>query len=161
MEEINYVKGDATRPISGGPKVVIHICNDIGAWGKGFVLAISKRWSKPEKDYRNLSDNYHKKFDKPIELGLVQFVKVEDDIWVANMIAQHGIRRGIGGKPPIRYDALRICLEKVAKFAIEKNASIHCPRIGSGLAGGKWDEVSILIEKYLCSKDISIYIYDL
>ncbi len=43
MKEISYLVGDATTPDTQGPKIISHICNDIGAWGKGFVLAISKR----------------------------------------------------------------------------------------------------------------------
>ena len=33
--EILYIKGDATAPIGSGVKVITHICNDIGGWGKG------------------------------------------------------------------------------------------------------------------------------
>lgn len=43
MKDIQYKKGDATNPIDNGNKVIVHICNDIGAWGKGFVMAISKK----------------------------------------------------------------------------------------------------------------------
>ena len=42
MTEINYLKGDATQPHSQGTKIIVHVCNDLGGWGKGFVLAISK-----------------------------------------------------------------------------------------------------------------------
>ncbi len=45
MIQINYVKGDATAPIGIGNKIIVHICNDIGRWGKGFVMALSKKWS--------------------------------------------------------------------------------------------------------------------
>ena len=47
--EILYIKGDATAPIGSGVKVITHICNDIGGWGKGFVLALSKKWKMPKK----------------------------------------------------------------------------------------------------------------
>lgn len=40
---IHYLKGDATNPVGPGPKIIAHICNDIAAWGKGFVLAVSMR----------------------------------------------------------------------------------------------------------------------
>ena len=49
MKEINYIKGDATNPQISGNKIIVHICNDIGGWGKGFVLAISNKWKEPEK----------------------------------------------------------------------------------------------------------------
>lgn len=48
-KQISYLKGDATNLVIPGNKIIVHICNDIGAWGKGFVLAVSKRWSESEK----------------------------------------------------------------------------------------------------------------
>jgi hypothetical protein len=44
---ISYLKGDATNPLGQGTKAIAHICNSTGSWGKGFVLALSKRWKKP------------------------------------------------------------------------------------------------------------------
>jgi len=38
---INYIIGDATEPITKGPNVIMHINNKVGAWGGGFVLAVS------------------------------------------------------------------------------------------------------------------------
>ncbi len=48
MTTIQYLKGDATSPQAKGTKIIAHICNDIGGWGKGFVLAVSKD-GKPRK----------------------------------------------------------------------------------------------------------------
>ena len=44
MLNINYVIGDATQPIGDGAKIIVHVCNDIGGWGRGFVLALTKKW---------------------------------------------------------------------------------------------------------------------
>lgn len=52
MSSITYIKGDATCPQAKGTKIICHVCNDIGGWGKGFVLAISRRWEQPEAEYR-------------------------------------------------------------------------------------------------------------
>ncbi|MFJ6385555.1 hypothetical protein ACIQI7_36810, partial [Kitasatospora sp. NPDC092039] len=52
MGEITYVRGDATTPQGKGVKVIAHVCNDLGGWGKGFVLALSRRWPEPEAAYR-------------------------------------------------------------------------------------------------------------
>ena len=41
---INYLKGDATEPTKK-PAIICHVCNDIGGWGRGFVLALSKKCS--------------------------------------------------------------------------------------------------------------------
>lgn len=35
---LRFVRGDATSPQAAGPKVIAHVCNDRGGWGKGFEL---------------------------------------------------------------------------------------------------------------------------
>lgn len=156
LGSITYIKGDATAPRAKGNKIVAHVCNDLGGWGKGFVLAVSARWSEPEKRYREWHrDRAHTDF----ELGAFQLVQVEKYIWIANMIGQHGMKTGSKG-PPIRYDALDKCLAKLAVAALELEASVHMPRIGCGLAGGKWDCVEPLIEHQLCKSGIAVYVYD-
>ena len=157
MTKIIYTTGDATSPGGTGNKIIVHICNDIGGWGKGFVLALSKKWKAPEDSYRSW---YRGETEIPFELGQVQFVKVENNILVANLLAQHDIipRSGI---PPVRYDAVRQCLEKVAMKALSLNASVHMPRIGCGLAGGKWEEIEIIVSQTLISQGIEVTVYDL
>lgn len=147
-KKIIYRKGDATHPVCDGNCVIAHVCNDAGRWGKGFVLAISKRWKMPSLAYRKINRN----------LGTVQFIRVEDSTWVANMIAQHGVGKS---KKPIRYDSLKTCLHLVSGFAKENNCEVHMPRIGCGLAGGKWGEIEPLINETLVENDIQVVVYDL
>lgn len=154
--EILYIKGDATAPIGSGVKVITHICNDIGGWGKGFVLALSKKWKMPEEGYRQWY-----KSQEEFTLGAVQFVNVENELYVANMIGQHGIYKDCKGLPPIRYDAVRQCLKEVALFTIAHKASVHMPRIGCGLAGGKWELMEQIIKEELITKEIAVTVYDL
>ncbi|MDB5329368.1 MAG: hypothetical protein JWP03_519 [Phycisphaerales bacterium] len=49
---IHYLVGDATAPQGDGPRIIAHVCNDLGRWGRGFVLALSKRWHEPEARFR-------------------------------------------------------------------------------------------------------------
>ena len=155
MQTINYIKGDATQPASKGNKIITHICNDIGGWGKGFVLAISKKWKEPEAKYREWY-----KSQENFALGEVQFVQVEDDLWIANMIAQRDIKRGKDGSVPFRGEALSECLAKVKDFAQENNCSVHMPRIGTGLAGGKWEDIEPRIQKELLDHQVDVTVYD-
>ncbi len=152
---INYVIGDATRPVAEGQKVITHICNDIGGWGKGFVVALSKRWKQPEQEYRKWYAS-----QENFQLGSAQFVEVEPDIVVANIIGQHKIKFE-GDTPPIRYEAVRAGLQKVAEYAAQRGASVHMPRIGAGLAGGKWETIEAIIQEELTQKGISVMVYDL
>lgn len=156
MTTIQYLKGDATQPQAKGNKIIAHVCNDIGGWGKGFVLAISKRWPQPEQQFRA----WHRDRSKnDFGLGAVQFVQVEKYIWMANMVGQRGIKTGSKG-PPVRYEAIETCLETVAEKAVEFSASVHMPRIGCGLAGGKWEQIEPLIERTLCASDVAVFVYD-
>ncbi|MFC9297155.1 macro domain-containing protein [Streptomyces sp. NPDC057011] len=156
MNPIRIISGDATSPQAKGPKVIAHVCNDLGGWGKGFVLAVSKRWPEPEAAYRS----WHRgRSGNDFGLGAVQVVRVKPDTWVANMVAQRGIRTGSGG-PPIRYDAVSRCLAVLADHATELNASVHMPRIGCGLAGGTWSRIEPLITDTLCARDIEVTVYD-
>lgn len=151
MNKINYVVGDATQPMGEGIKIISHICNDENKWGAGFVLAISRRWSFPEKHYR-AKDNYI--------LGDVDVILVENNVFVANMIAQHGIMSSLkeGDKSPIRYDALKIALQHINEKAKNMDATLHMPRIGSGLAGGRWDIIEKIIEDVVT---VPVTVYDL
>lgn len=153
---MRIVRGDATNPQAKGLKIIGHICNDVGGWGKGFVLALSRRWPEPERDYRH----WHRhRAENDFGLGAVRLVQVRPVIWVANMIAQRGIRRGSAG-PPIRYDAVERCLMTLGDHARTLGASVHMPRIGCGLAGGRWELIGPIIEAMLCRRGIDVTIYE-
>lgn len=157
MTDVSYQVGDATVPAAKGNRIIAHVCNDIGGWGKGFVLALSRRWPQPEAAFRAW---YAGRDQNDFALGAVQFVQVEPEVWVANMIGQHGLRR-TGGRPPIRYEAVEAALGAVAEQAAVLAASVHMPRIGCGLAGGEWSEIEPIIRRTLCSKAIETFVYDL
>lgn len=163
---MKYIKGDATNPDTKGPAIIIHCCNNIGKWGSGFVVALQNKWPITRKHYLNWFDS-DKADDYVVtasgvvntgsfKLGEVQFIEVEPNLWVANIIGQNGIyfNKGI---PPIRYEAIRSGLKKVYSFAFDKKATIHMPRMGAGLAGGKWEEIERLLTEELFETPITVY----
>jgi O-acetyl-ADP-ribose deacetylase (regulator of RNase III) len=170
---IRYLTGDATDPQVPGNKVIAHVCNNIGVWSRGFVMSLSKRWHEPELSYRRWYQDQenalmtpgwsHMKAGVKMELGTVQLVPVRtsfaEKTWVANMIAQHGIMTK-DGEPPIRYDALETCLQQLKKFTdYEGHVTVHMPRIGCGLAGGKWEKIEPIVTRALSG--VCVYVYDL
>jgi O-acetyl-ADP-ribose deacetylase (regulator of RNase III) len=162
MTNIHYTVGDATEPKAEGNKFICHVCNDVGGWGAGFVLAITKRWPQPEAAYRAWHrDREHNDF----ALGAVQLVQVEPEIWVANMVGQHDIRRkgvnSLDERPPVRYEAIDAALASVAGDAKRLRASVHMPRIGCGLAGGTWDKIEPIIQRTLGERGVEVFVYDL
>lgn len=52
------------------------------------------------------------------------------------------------------------CLAALADRAVELGASVHMPRIGCGLAGGKWARIEPLITRTLCARDVEVTVYD-
>lgn len=155
---IRYIIGDATRPIGSGPRIIAHVCNDLGGWGAGFVRALSRRWPDPEEKYRAWFAGRIPNADPPA-LGMIQLVQVEDELWVANMIAQHGYRNPENPRP-LRDDALETCLDKLSQAALRRKASVHMPRIGCGLAGGRWEEVEPIIQRTLVKNGVLVIVYD-
>lgn len=147
---LTFLKGDATRPAGGGRRVIAHVCNDAGRWGRGFVMAVSRRWPEPEREYRR----WHRFGPPSFALGQIQLVAVERDLWVANLIAQE---YGWANGPPIRYGQLEACLVRLADAARELGASVHMPRIGCGLAGGNWDRVGPMVGRVLAGIDVTVY----
>jgi O-acetyl-ADP-ribose deacetylase (regulator of RNase III) len=159
---VRYVLGDATRPEGDGLKIIAHCCNNLGGWGAGFVVALSRRWERPEREYRQWAERSGEtKFQGM--LGAMQLVPVEDDIFVANIIGQNGMGRAPDGGPPIRYAALSKGFGFISDYALRSDrlVSVHMPRIGCGLAGGDWSEIEPLLDEHFVLRDIPVTVYDL
>lgn len=172
--------GDATLANSGkGRKMIIHVVNSLGGWGKGFVLDINKRYGKEiGQEYRK----WHKGRNNPdvqpenernkFQLGGVQIIQATENIYIGNMLAQVGYKGNKKrSKPnpnsenqdniPLRYDKLRQCLENIVIECEELNIdSVHMPRIGCGLAGGNWNIVKEMIQEVICENgNLPVYVY--
>lgn len=167
---ITYATGDATAPDTsdGRPAVIAHICNDVGAWGAGFVVPLAARWPAARDQY--LAWREAGRWVDPdgeehlFMLGMVQFVDVGGGVTVANMIAQTGLGRPRLAVPPLRYNALGKCLAKVGAHAARNGARVHMPRIGTGLAGGTWTRIgSLIVERLPVGGDggVPVTVYDL
>ena len=160
--EINYCEGDATLPHGDGNKIIAHVCNSAGTWGKGFVLAISRQFGGAPKarfqDWKKMRGTNSD--EEQFALGAVQFIRVAESTWVANMIGQDGVQRK-NSPPPVDYSAIRTALTRVAVVAEDRKASVHMPRIGTGLAGGEWALIETIIKETLVAAKISVRVYDL
>ena len=150
---IAFVKGDVTSPQGEGKKIICHVCNDIGLMGAGVAAAIASKWPIVKKHYLEMKkDGY--------VLGSVQVIKIGEDLSVANMIGQHGVRSA-WNPHPVRYDAIRTCLQKLKAVSKDRGASLHMPKIGSGLVGGDWSLILPLVEKELSDEGVLVTVYDI
>eukprot|EP00026_Physarum_polycephalum_P001249 Phypoly_transcript_01250.p1 GENE.Phypoly_transcript_01250~~Phypoly_transcript_01250.p1 ORF type:complete len:1141 (+),score=298.60 Phypoly_transcript_01250:98-3520(+) len=152
-KDINYVTGDATKPIRRkGPCIILNCLDDSGNWGRGgFFWAIAKLSPAPQANYELASEM------GDIHLGDAHLVQIDDSTYVANIIVQSRDKKGnISG---LIASHLELALRKVAQAAKTLHASVHMPRIGAGTPGFKWYTAEHLIRKILVIRQIDVYVY--
>ncbi|MCI4347408.1 MAG: ImmA/IrrE family metallo-endopeptidase [Thermoplasmata archaeon] len=154
--EVVEVVGDALAPRGTGPRVVAQIVNDkTPNWGGGVSLAARNRFPAAQEDFRR----WVAESPRNLALGRTRASEVGGGVHLASMVAQHGY--GESTKPRIRYAALRECLGQVRAYAERSGATVHMPKIGTGLSGGNWSIVSELIDEQLVSRGVRVTIYSL
>lgn len=148
------VYGDATEPRDIGPRMIVHLVNDrTPNWGGAFGRALREQHPAAQDDFRAWANEDRSR----LRLGAAFISEIEDDLYVATIVAQHGYGRS--AHPRIRYAAVREALETVARFARESGTSIHMPRIGAGQAGGRWSLIREIVDDTLTRHGIAVTVY--
>lgn len=156
VAEITYVQGDASRPHGRGLRVIAQIVNDSAfTWGAGFSAALRDKWPAAQQGFRTWAESERSN----LRLGRVHLGTVDESLAIMSMVAQHGY--GPSPKPRIRYAALKACLEQLGQFAADRGATVHMPKIGSGLAGGSWSVIRELVQEAVCAKGVKVVVYEL
>ena len=151
---IRYIKGDATKPHDERPTIIAHVVNDRARrWGgHGFARSLGRR-------YPQVRDAYAASVEKPggRTLGTVHLDKAAPGVWVASMVAQAGY--GESTKPRLRLPALRDALRALAEHAVEHQADVHMPLIGTGQGGMRWPTVRDLVLDGVCRAGVNVVVY--
>lgn len=130
-----------------------HICNNVNAWGAGFVLPLAEHFPEAREAFYEIKN--------PV-LGETQFVPADNTpVFICNMFAQDGVASETN-KTPIKYDALEKCMIDVQEMALrldQNDSIIACPLFGAGLAGGDWEIISGMINSIWSSKGIDVEVY--
>nr|WP_317620328.1 Appr-1-p processing protein [Streptomyces sp. CBMA156] len=114
----------------------------------------------PQAGVRRQAHGYRERAKNDFGLGAVQLVPVAPHLWVANLVGQRGIRSGRSTGVPVRYEAIDTGLAALGGHALRLGASVHMPRIGCGLAGGRWEKVEPLVTGRLADRGVPVTIYD-
>lgn len=92
------------------------------------------------------------------KLGSIDYQDIEIDIFskltVVNLYTQYSYGRD---KVHVDYDAIRLCMRKMNHIFEGKH--IGLPKIGSGLAGGRWDKIKQIIKEELTDCRVTIINY--
>lgn len=138
---ITYEVGDATIPFNGEKTLIIHVVNNIGAWGSGFVVPLGERYPEAKEVYTNRVGN--------MALGTVDLIPIKGVlVTVANMCAQNGIK-GPGNPHPLKYGPLAKCLDDTCYYAARSGFKILAPKFGADRGGGDWSKIEVLFDEAL------------
>lgn len=153
------IEGDLIKLAEQGEfDIIVHGCNCFHAMGSGIAKQLADRYPEVEREDQKT------KFGDRNKLGTGRLFLVKSktsDIWfsVFNVYTQYYWSRG---KDVFEYDAFQKFLnyqsesiskisQPIEEFNIEKYR-FGFPQIGAGLAGGDWDRISKMIEKF--SEDV-------
>lgn len=153
MIDIRYIKFDGTHI-----PIIPQVCNNIGKYGAGYSGAISSRWPIVENNYLEWANKKEELFNTSGEfiLGENQYVNCGDAL-IVNMIAQSGVRSKY--RPVvIQYPSFMACMFKISQLKFNLPVKYYIARIGSGLAGGKWEDIKYYIELFLREPNQIVYL---
>lgn len=149
------------KKVSSTVIVIPHVCNNVSVFNGGFAKDVAEHYPIVKENFMALGKKYS-------QLGKVQYIEVysnthsKNKIIIANMIAQNGIISSSNTRP-LNYCALVYCMNDINRYidSLYKNNSdvvdIHCPKFGSGLAGGNWVFIQDLIKDIW--KNHQVYVY--
>lgn len=161
----NSIEKRISAANSGCTVFVPHVCNNVDMFGAGFAAQVADKYPSVKANYHMLGKSFLSK-----NMGYSQIVKVKEDtkykhkLYFVNMIAQNGIRSQNNIRP-LNYLGLVKSMVSLSAF-IDNNTGflnktesieIHCPKFGSGLAGGNWLFIQELIKDIWSKYPVIIY----
>ncbi|MBH8599603.1 MULTISPECIES: macro domain-containing protein [unclassified Thermoactinomyces] len=142
---IRYVKGNI---LESDAEALVNPVNCVGVMGKGLALQFKKSYPSNFNQYVQAC-----KAGK-LKPGIVYPV-FEQEKWILNFPTKRHWRQ----KSKLEY--IEQGLQDLIRIIETKDIqSVAVSALGCGLGGLNWDEVKKLIEQYLGSLDIDIYVYE-
>lgn len=151
---MKYIQGNLLDLAEQGIfDVIVHGCNCHHAMASGIAGQIANRW--PQAKWIDATTPY----GVPEKLGKLSSVPIvatkfyevtQTNREVGKFTLVNAYTQFNPGKD-LRIDALRECFRKIKEEFTGK--TIAYPKIGAGIAGGNWDEISEIIETELLGED--------
>jgi O-acetyl-ADP-ribose deacetylase (regulator of RNase III) len=143
---MKMIKGDLIKlALEGKFDVIVHGCNCFCTMGAGIAKAIKNEFQEAyEADCKTEKGNKDK-------LGTYSYATIKingNEITVINAYTQYDYK-GPGMKAD--YNAIRSVFKNIKSNFSGKR--IGYPKIGAGLAGGDWDQISKIIDEELINED--------
>jgi len=145
---IQYIKGNV---FDTDCDIIAHGCNCRGGYGKGVARAMSKIHPAAKNAYltKHRAEGW--------KLGDVQFVESHGKI-IANCATQKNFWSKGKKDVLVSYWAVRSCMDKLFNYAYKNNLTVAMPKIGSGLAGGDWEQIVKSIDRAANGQTVKVYV---
>lgn len=137
-----------TSLLSSNAQTVVNTVNCVGVMGKGIAAEFKNRYPTMFKIYKKLCD------DKLLKPGKLWLWRGEAQ-WVLNFPTKNHWRH------PSKLEWIEAGLRKfVTEYEKRGVTEISFPRLGCGNGGLEWDDVRPLMESYLSSLPITVFVHD-
>lgn len=158
---ITEIKGDL---FNSGAYVLVHGCNCQGVMGSGVARQIRNRYPDAYGAYRKIYEEAGE-----LELGSIMPITTNGKIIINAMTQRY---YGFTGQVYVDYNAVRSCVQVLSKYlkglgissenefqlnVFGMNSKIAMPRIGCGLANGRWKIIKPIIEEELQDYNVEVY----
>lgn len=151
------IKGDLIKLAAMGEfDVIIHGCNCFHKMGAGIAKSIRLTFPKAFEADENTKLGSKDKLGT-ISSATFQINEETDFLTVVNAYTQFGTWKD-GDKIPLDYIAVEDCFYEIQKQYGYQHLRFGIPKIGAGLAGGDWNVISKIIERYLGNEDLTLVV---
>jgi O-acetyl-ADP-ribose deacetylase (regulator of RNase III) len=141
---IEYIEGDI---FSSPAQVIVNTVNTVGVMGRGLALAFKQRYPEMFACYRTVCEK------RQLKTGKLMLWYAPDH-WILLFPTKEHWRN------PSKLKYIENGLIKFVNTYADKNiTSIAFPRLGCGNGELNWDDVCLLMERYLKPLPIDIYVY--
>ena len=142
---IKYIEGDIFK---SSAQTIVNPVNCVGVMGKGLALSFKKRYPKMFEQYKKVCEKYL------LTIGKLMLFH-EKDHWILLFPTKDHWRN------PSKLEYIEKGLAKFVQTYAEKGIySIAFPRLGCGCGEQNWEDVRLLMERYLNEIPIDVYIYN-
>lgn len=141
---IEYLEGTV---FNSPAKTLVNAVNCFGTMGAGIALEFKLRYPEMFDEYVKMCES------KKMTVGIPRIYEYSNDRWIMNFATKNHWR--YPSKIKWIEDGLKYFAENYKKRDIK---SIAFPKLGTSNGGLDWNEVKLIMEKYLSDLDIPVYI---
>lgn len=154
IKTLQYIKNEKIKVLETNKVFILNICNDYGEWNNGFSIALSRKWPQVQVEYNKW---YQKNFN--FLLGETQFIPIDNNTMVTNMLCIHG-KRSPFNKTPFQKEMYKECINKILDKFITKDIILEVFKKNYDMEKRDWNIIESVLKEFQNRYNIDIYIIE-